>query len=76
MYKLHEKLKRLKQVLRHFNRTQFGNLIAKVADKRKKLADVQVSLLNIHFNASLIVKERSLMQELSKLLAVEESFFR
>ena len=40
MRALHGKLKRLKFELRRFNQIQFGNLISKMADKRKELVEV------------------------------------
>ena len=43
---LHYKLKRLKPALRSFNQTQFGGISAKVGEKRRELASVQMRLLS------------------------------
>ena len=76
MYILHEKLKRLKAELRRFNKTYFGNISAKVEEKRKELADIQIQILNFPSNDILIEREKSLTKEFSDMLKAEESFYR
>ena len=76
MYILHEKLKRLKAELRRFNKAHFGNISAKVEEKRRELADIQVLNLNCPSNDILVGREKSLAKELSDLLKAEESFYR
>ena len=73
---LHEKLKRMKQELRRFNQTQYGNIGTKVTEKRKELAEVQVAVLQGPNNRSLVKKEKVLQQELHELMKAEESYYK
>ncbi|XVE67085.1 hypothetical protein DITRI_Ditri08aG0131600 [Diplodiscus trichospermus] len=54
---LHRKLKRLKPMLREFNRKYFAELSNKVQEKRKELEFVQVINLNSKTNSDMLQKE-------------------
>ena len=69
-------MKRLKVELKKFNQAKFGNVTAKVIEKRKELADTQILVLNNHLDTNLIEMERKLSLELNALLQAEESYFR
>ena len=43
---LHRKLKKLKVILRDFNKSHFGGISNRVDAKRKELVSVQLSILN------------------------------
>ncbi|XVE77615.1 hypothetical protein DITRI_Ditri13aG0077400 [Diplodiscus trichospermus] len=73
---LHGKMKRLKNVLKSFNKDKFGEISSKVADKKNELADVQKNILNSNPSTKLISLEKSLVFELQSLVTAEESFFR
>lgn len=73
---LHKKLKRLKQVLKSFNKIHYGDLTLKVAAKRKELDAAQLAMLSNPPNAEVIDHEKTLSVELHELMRVEESFFR
>ena len=73
---LHEKLKRMKQELQRFNQTQYGNIGTKVTEKRKELAEVQVTVLQGPNNRSLVKKEKVLQQELHELMKAEENYYK
>ena len=73
---LHGNLKRLKHELKSFNQAQFGNLTSKVAEKRKELADIQLSVLHFPNSIGLIKKERLLSQKLCDLMHVDKSYFK
>ncbi|OMO85318.1 Geminivirus AR1/BR1 coat protein [Corchorus capsularis] len=75
MIKLLRKLKRLKIVLRHFNKEKFGELSDRVHMKREEVAQLQMSVLQTgspHHSDVLKAKEL----ELKDLLAAEESFYK
>ena len=69
-------MKRLKNGLRRFNQLEFGNISAKVTQKRRELAELQVLVLNSTNDAVLIEMEKKLTIELNLLLQAEESYYR
>ncbi|XVE64262.1 hypothetical protein DITRI_Ditri07aG0086900 [Diplodiscus trichospermus] len=76
---LYLKMKRSKNVLKEFNKTHFGGITIKVADKRRELDMVQNQILSIDLANSkheLIKIESKLISKLQNLLVAEESFFR
>ena len=73
---LHQKMKRLKNGLRRFNQLEFGNISAKVTQKMRELAELQVLVLNSTNDAALIEMEKKLTIELNLLLQAEESYYR
>ena len=66
----------MKPVLRTFNQSYFGGLSARVEEKKKELAAVQLSILNSASQPDLMELEKSLTLELYDLLIAEESYFR
>ena len=76
MVSLHKKLKRLKQVLRDFNKAQFAGLPEKVKEKRNELEVVQISNLSNKSSVEMLDKERVLSKELHEMMIQEESFYR
>ena len=73
---LHQKMKRLKSILRNFNQKEYGNISGRVQGKRKELAEAQVFILNCQGDIALTGKEKKLALELNELLQAEESFYR
>ena len=65
---LHQKMKRLKSVLRNFNQDEYGNISGRVQGKRKELAKAQVFILNCQGDITMIEKEKKLALELNELL--------
>ena len=76
MYILHQKLKRLKAVLRKFNQDEFGNITTRVNKKRKELDPIQVLVLNANASLEIIEQEMALSLELHTLMQAEESYFK
>ena len=74
MRALHGKLKRLKAELKRFNQIHFGNLMAKMADKKKELMEVQMAVLQGTDCNDLMEKEILLPQELGDLMQAEVSY--
>ena len=72
---LHYKLKRLKTELKLFNQMHYGGISAKVVEKRKELATVQMRVLTSPTD-ELVQLEKSLNLELYNLILAEESFFK
>ena len=62
----------LKSELRSFNKLQFGNIMSKVADKRKELVEVQMAVLQGANRSDLMGRERLLSQELGDLMQVKK----
>ena len=73
---LHQKMKRLKPVLRKFNQDEYDNISGRVQGKRKELAETQVFILNCQGDTEMIENEKKLALELSELLQAEESFYK
>ena len=76
MFILHQKLKRLKAVLRKFNQDEFGNITTRVNEKKKELASIQVLILNANVSLELIEKEKIISHELHDLMLAEECYFK
>ncbi|XVE58975.1 hypothetical protein DITRI_Ditri05aG0006800 [Diplodiscus trichospermus] len=73
---LHRKLKRLKPILKDFNKKHFAELSNRVGEKIRELEVVQVEILKGHSGPDSIQQEKSLPHELYNLLIAEESFFK
>ncbi|XVF64887.1 hypothetical protein PTKIN_Ptkin09bG0203000 [Pterospermum kingtungense] len=76
MHRLFCKLKRLKVVLKQFNKEHFGDLPGCVKLARKKLKAVQKCILNSINPSTLIEQDKALQMDLHELLKAEESFFK
>lgn len=72
---LFDKLKRLKFPLRLFNKRYFGNISARVDQKRKELAEAQKKVMN-SATSELVEAMRNLSAEFTDLLAAEEAFYK
>ncbi|XP_020266637.1 uncharacterized protein LOC109842140 [Asparagus officinalis] len=76
MYKLHAKLKNLKQDLKELNKKHFMNISEQVSRANSELSDIQNHLNNDLFNQDLIRKEKEFLDKYTKLLDCETSFYR
>lgn len=76
MKKLLGKLKKLKVVLKNFNRKHFSLISRRVAEKREELHAAQEGLLTVSFDGDLVVKEKKLCIELLELVRAEKGFFK
>ncbi|XVE88838.1 hypothetical protein DITRI_Ditri19aG0100900 [Diplodiscus trichospermus] len=76
MVLLFQKLKRLKTVLKRFNKEKFGGISSMVEKKRRELAEVQrINLSNTPSDGALS-REKALELDLHSLLVAEESFYK
>ncbi|XVF80797.1 hypothetical protein PTKIN_Ptkin15bG0104300 [Pterospermum kingtungense] len=73
---LFSKLKRLKLVLKDFNRRYFSNISNRVAQKMRSLEDIQALIMAGQGNEKLLELENQAIADLIDLLKAEESFYR
>ena len=75
MIVFHQKLKRLKQKLKAFNKEHFSDISMKVKTQRAELEGVQEEILR-NSRAELVQTEKKLAKEFYELMQVEESYYR
>ncbi|XVE57773.1 hypothetical protein DITRI_Ditri04bG0116500 [Diplodiscus trichospermus] len=73
---LHRKLKRLKPILKDFNKKKYADLPNKVKEERRELEELQNYNPQGVTTSEYVQKEQSLKKELYDLIAAEESFFK
>ena len=71
---LQEKLKRLKQFLKTFNKVHYSDISMKVKGKRVELDGIRRKILSNNPKVDPVQLERALTLELYDLMLVEESF--
>lgn len=76
MQVLFVKMKRLKPLLRAFNRGKFSVVSDRVNLKRKELEDIQLVLLQRQAGDGLILKRKEVSDELLELLKPEEGLYK
>lgn len=76
MYQLVTKLKRVKEALKVFNKTGFGNILARVIGARENLLRVQHALASNPLEENLILKEEAKAFNFKSLSRAEESLAR
>ena len=76
LYRVVVKLRRLKAVLREFNKLKFHNLSDQLERKQSELSGIQVSILGGDFSAEARVTERRLLNEVTQLQGLKEEFWR
>ncbi|XP_020252332.1 uncharacterized protein LOC109829702 [Asparagus officinalis] len=76
MYKLFQKLKCLKPVLKNLNKRHFMNISEQVLRAKEELEDTQRQLIDEPFNSNLISKEKACSSKYLCLLNCEVSFYQ
>ncbi|XVF48041.1 hypothetical protein PTKIN_Ptkin03bG0158600 [Pterospermum kingtungense] len=76
MVKLFRKLKRLKPILKSFNRKFLSILPQRVKQKRNPLVEIQGQLLSGNVSDDNLLQEKAIFEELLALKHDEESFLR
>ncbi|XVF72303.1 hypothetical protein PTKIN_Ptkin12aG0110000 [Pterospermum kingtungense] len=76
MENLFRKLKRLKPVLRDFNKRFFSNIFDRIKIKKEDLRAVQDGIMQGNATTQSLALEKQLLSELTDLLLAEESFYR
>ncbi|XP_020254858.1 uncharacterized protein LOC109831820 [Asparagus officinalis] len=76
MYKLHTKLRKLKQNLKVLNKKHFMNISEQVIRAKCELTDTQNQLNNHPFNQMLISKEKECLIKYTRLIDCETSFYK
>lgn len=76
MYVVMKKLKAVKQALKLWNKTTFGNIQQEMNTLRAELAKVQTLIQADPLNHELAVKENSISTQLQRKLDDEESFLK
>lgn len=76
IFRLWNKLKRLRSHLRPFNKKKYSNLGERIKNIKNLLLQVQMDLQSSPFTSSLQNEERSVLKEYTKLCKDEESLMR
>ena len=73
---LQKKLKRLKTVLKEFNKLYYVDISKKVGMKKEELEGIQMTNLSTIDCREMIEKEKNVAEELHELMVAEESFYK
>jgi hypothetical protein len=76
MYRLCCKLRKLKQVLKLFNKDHFSNISNRVKDAKDEMYQAQHALHTAYGNPTLCMREKVVVRNYTTIVRVEESFFK
>ena len=76
MYQLCCKLRKLKQELKHFNKTHFSNISDRVKDAKDHMDKAQQALHTAPEDPTLRMRERDAVRNYASTVRAEESFFK